>query len=225
MVIKQRAISDEQKQTRRQTILDAASQLFEKTSYEEVSIVRVARKAGIAKGTVYLYFKTKEELFLALLAQEFEDWFDAADTYLNRLKTTQQSCTVDDLITPVGSSLENRDTLIRLIAISHTILEQNIDFSTALSFKQMLLERIMQTGSLIEACLPFLKPGQGVYVVVHTYVLIIGVQQLAEPVPIVKQVIDEKDMGILQVDFMDYFLETLRVFLNGLYYQATRRDL
>jgi AcrR family transcriptional regulator len=216
MVIKRRAISNEQKKERQQAILDAALQLFQETSYEAVNVAGVAEKVGIAKGTIYLYFKTKEELFLALLAQEFEAWFDEAGSFLKEIQTTQGTCTVDELIPLVGRSLEKRPTLIRLTAISHNILEQNIEFSTALSFKKMLLARILQTGALLEACLPFLEPGQGVYVVVHTYVLIIGVQQLAEPAPVVKQVIKEKELGVFQVDFMDYFLETLRVFLNGL---------
>ena len=54
----------------------------------------------------------------------------------------------------------------------------------------------------------------------HTYVLIIGVQQLAEPAPIVRQVIAEEDLKVFQVDFMDYFLEALKVFLNGLNHQT-----
>ena len=220
MVIKRRAISNEQKEERRQAILDAALQLFQETSYEAVNIAGVAEKADIAKGTIYLYFKTKEELFLALLAQEFEAWFDEADDLLKEIQTTQGICTVDELISLVGRSLENRPTLIRLTAILHAILEKNIEFSPALSFKQMLLARILQTGALLETCFPFLEPGQGVYVVMHTYVLIIGVQQLAEPAPIVRQVIAEEDLKVFQVDFMDYFLEALKVFLNGLNHQT-----
>jgi AcrR family transcriptional regulator len=220
MVIKRRAISDEQKEERRQAILDAALQLFQETSYEAVNIADVAEKAGVAKGTIYLYFKTKEGLFLALLTQEFEAWFDEAESLLKEIQTTQGTCTVDELIPLVGRSLENRPTLVRLTAILHTILEKNIDFSTALSFKQMLLARILQTGALLEACLPFLEPGQGVSVAVHIYVLIVGVQQLAEPAPIVKQAIAEDELKVFQVDFMDYFLETLRIFLNGFKHQT-----
>ncbi|MBN1218464.1 MAG: TetR family transcriptional regulator [Anaerolineae bacterium] len=220
MVIKQRAISDEQKEERRQAILNATLQLFQKTSYEAVSIADVAQKTGIAKGTVYLYFKTKEELFLALLAQEFEAWFDEADACFKQIQVGQGSCTVDELITLMGYSLKNRSTLARLTAILHSILEQNINFATALHFKQMLLARILQTGALLETCLPFLKPRQGTLVMLHIYVLLIGVQQLAEPAPIVRQVIAQKGLEVFQVDFTDYFLQSLKVFLNGLEYQA-----
>ena len=216
MVIKQRAISDQQKEERRQAILAAGLELYQDTSYEAVNIAQVAQKAGVAKGTFYLYFKTKEELFLALLAQEFERWFDDIDAGLTTIQTTQGTCSIDEFITEVGATLENRSTLIRLIAILHVVLEQNIDFDTAYHFKQMLLNRIDYTGALMEAILPFLKPGDGMFLMLHTYALIIGVQQLAAPAPIIRQVIEEKELQDFQVDFMEYFLTTLRIFLNGL---------
>jgi AcrR family transcriptional regulator len=216
MVIKQRAISDQQKEERRRAILTAGLELYQETSYEAVNIAQVAQKAGVAKGTFYLYFKTKEELFLAMLAQEFVKWFDQIDTGLTTIQTTQGTCSIDEFIAGVGATLENRSTLIRLIAILHAVLEQNIDFDTAYRFKQMLLVRIAQTGALTEAVLSFLKPDEGVFLMLHTYALIIGVQQLAEPAPIVRQVIEEKDLQDFQVDFMDYFLTTLKIFLNGL---------
>jgi AcrR family transcriptional regulator len=220
MVIKQRAINDAQKEERRQAILSAALELYQTTSYEAVNIAQVAQKAGVAKGTFYLYFKTKEELFLAMLAQEFIAWFDEADACFTEIQTGRGSCTVDELITPMGHSLENRPTLVRLTAILHSVLEQNIDFAAALHFKQMLLNRILQTGALLETCLPFLKPGQGTFVMLQVYVLLIGVQQLAEPAPIVKQVVAQKELELFQVDFLDYFLQSLKVFLKGLEHQA-----
>jgi hypothetical protein len=50
--------------------------------------------------------------------------------------------------------------------------------------------------------------------------LLIGVQQLAEPAPIVKQVVAQKELELFQVDFLDYFLQSLKVFLKGLEHQA-----
>ena len=216
MVIKQRAISDQQKEERRQAILTAALELYRETSYDAVNIAQVAQKAGVAKGTFYLYFKTKEELFLAMLAQEFEEWFDEIDADLTAIQNTHGTCSLDEFIDGFGTTLANRPILIRLIAILHAVLEQNIDFDTAYHFKQMLLERISDTGVLVEAILPFLKPGDGVFLMLHTYALIIGVQQVAEPAPIVREVIAQKELDVFQVDFMAYFLATLKIFLNGL---------
>lgn len=51
---------------KRAAILAAGMTLFSRYGYRRTSIEEVAREAGIAKGTVYLYFQTKEEIFRAL---------------------------------------------------------------------------------------------------------------------------------------------------------------
>lgn len=48
-------------------VLDAAADLLVRWGYQRVTIDEVARRAGIGKGTVYLHFRTKEELFLLVL--------------------------------------------------------------------------------------------------------------------------------------------------------------
>ncbi len=81
-----RACSNSAKEERRSAILKAAAHLFSVREYREVSIDDVARGAGLAKGTVYLYFKTKETLFLELCADAFRGWFNALETGFFRRK-------------------------------------------------------------------------------------------------------------------------------------------
>jgi AcrR family transcriptional regulator len=51
-------------------ILDAAGELLLRFGYRKVTIEDVSRRAGIGKGTVYLHWRTKQELFEALLRRE-----------------------------------------------------------------------------------------------------------------------------------------------------------
>src|SRR3954451_6803421 len=53
--------------SREDRLLDAAGDLLVRWGYQRVTIDEVARRAGIGKGTVYLHFRTKEALFLAVL--------------------------------------------------------------------------------------------------------------------------------------------------------------
>ena len=52
----------EKQQSKRTNILDAAYELFIEKSFKNTSIDDVVKKAGIAKGTFYLYFKDKHDL-------------------------------------------------------------------------------------------------------------------------------------------------------------------
>ena len=62
-----RAVSDEEKELRRQTILSGAKRVFSERGYAATTVADVARAAGVSYGTIYWYFESKEELFDALM--------------------------------------------------------------------------------------------------------------------------------------------------------------
>lgn len=58
------------REERADRILDAAATLVQRWGYKKTTIDDIARQAGVAKGTIYLHWKTREDLFLALLTRE-----------------------------------------------------------------------------------------------------------------------------------------------------------
>lgn len=58
------------KERRRRRILQAATELFIQRGYRKTSVDEVASQAGVAKGTVYLYFKTKADLMIQAIVEE-----------------------------------------------------------------------------------------------------------------------------------------------------------
>ena len=56
-----------QRPPKRQRIIEAATELFATHPFSEVLVEDVARAAGVGKGTVYRYFKDKEDLFLCCI--------------------------------------------------------------------------------------------------------------------------------------------------------------
>jgi AcrR family transcriptional regulator len=61
------------RETRRQQILTAATTVFAQKGYRHASVSDIIEAAGIARGTFYLYFQSKEEVFLALIDLWFEE--------------------------------------------------------------------------------------------------------------------------------------------------------
>ncbi|MBP8988215.1 MAG: TetR/AcrR family transcriptional regulator [Spirochaetes bacterium] len=59
---------------RRQHILDCAKQVFAEKGYYEAYVEDVIKMAHIGKGTIYEYFRNKEDLFLSLLIRSLEEW-------------------------------------------------------------------------------------------------------------------------------------------------------
>lgn len=209
-----RAVREEQKEERRQAIVDMAWQLFQERPYTEVNILDVAQGVGLAKGTVYLYFPTKEELFLAVQMQQFVTWFDDID---GRLQNLPSECSSEEVAFSITESLVIRPSLTRLFAILHVILEQNIGYDTAVQFKRMLLGRIGATGDLIESRLTFLEAGQGIQFLLRAYALVIGLQHMADPAPVVWEAITkEPDLAIFNVNFSSELFTTLVTLLKGM---------
>ncbi len=60
-------------QVRREQIMRAAEQLFTSKRFHEITTADIAAKAGIGKGTIYRYFKDKEDLFHQTALHGFEE--------------------------------------------------------------------------------------------------------------------------------------------------------
>ncbi|MEW6367247.1 MAG: TetR family transcriptional regulator [Acidobacteriota bacterium] len=223
MVITHRAAGDAQKRERRRAILDVALGLFRGHEFEEISMAEVARRAGLAKGTPYLYFGSKEALFLALLADQFDRWFDELDAGLGRLARASRASTPRQLAGLFTRTVDHHPLLARLIAIGHAILERNIDGATALGFKQALRVRLVRTGGLLERCLPHPKPKEGQRLLLWIYTLVVGIQNVAEPAPVIKRILGMPGMECFRLQFHDTFRQTLTALLQGLWWKANRR--
>jgi AcrR family transcriptional regulator len=70
MIAPIRAVDETTRRLRADQIMDAAAELLLKWGYGKVTMDDVARQAMIGKGTVYLHWKTKEELFFSVIARE-----------------------------------------------------------------------------------------------------------------------------------------------------------
>ncbi|HEX8391650.1 MAG TPA: TetR family transcriptional regulator [Longimicrobium sp.] len=212
-----RARSDEAKAERRQEILNTARDMYEaEPSFPAFTMAALAGRAGLAKGTLYLYFRTKEELFLALLDRLFEDWFDDVDARLGGGGEWTPTQAADAL----AASVRGRETLARLLSILPTVVEHNVDFDAALRFKQRSLQRAAGTGALLERRLGWMKPGEGARFLVHLHALVIGVWQLAEPSAVIRRVMERPEMEPARVDFERDLRRILASLLMGMRAEA-----
>ena len=216
-----RAMTEEQKQLRRADILKVALHRFTLTPYDALSMADTAEEVGVAKGTLYLYFRSKEEMFLAVYTDELNAWFDELD---RELTASQGEASIAAFLQILGDSLARRPQLLRLIAILHTVLEQNVDYATAKRFKTWMKERLLKTGGLIERHLPFLKAGQGTELMLRIDALIIGFQHLAAPSGVMREVLAEEELALFRVDLQQALLGTLGTLLMGLAYEAKYRN-
>lgn len=213
---KRRAITDEQKEERRSVIIQAATILFTNKSYSAISMAEVAETASVAKGTLFLYFATKEELFLALAWRGYQAFFSELNFRLKTHIKRGKNCSADEFLDMLQVALISDANFLRLMGIISVILEQNINFGVALKFKSMLADQIKETSNLLEQLFPEWHPGEALAFLLKLQAVAIGFQHLSEPSPVIRQVIAVEGFEIFNIQFEDYFFSTLREIIVGI---------
>ncbi|MBK8251897.1 MAG: TetR family transcriptional regulator [Polyangiaceae bacterium] len=208
-----RARKAEDKEGRKRTILGAARSIWENVpSFDAFNMADVAERAGFAKGTVYIYFATKEALLLELLREALIEWLDVINARLEQGGVWSPKRVAHLL----SETLDVRPPLIHLLALMSSILEANVPEEQTLQFKLFLRDRVAVTGVHIEKRLPFLLPGEGARVLVLCHALVTGLWPMASPPPVVKKVLERPDLAVFCVDFAKDLESALYTLLLGM---------
>ena len=70
------------KAVKRQLILQAAIEIFSKSNFQNATIAEIARKANVAEGTIYQYFKNKEDLFFSIPVEKTKEFCRELELHL-----------------------------------------------------------------------------------------------------------------------------------------------
>ncbi|MFZ6654151.1 TetR family transcriptional regulator [Undibacterium sp. TJN19] len=205
-----RAKDDEAKQARRTDILLAARRLFMLDPHQLPSALRIAEESGLAKGTVYLYFSTKEEIFLALLEEEFALLLDE----VRDIFSAGQQVTASGFITRYVNYLEARPEMLRLDAMAHSVLEQNMQEDKLRAFKLNLIQALMQTGAVLDQTLQ-LTPGRGASLLTRTHAITRGLWQSLDYSPLLQEILKDPVFAPIRPDFKTELAQTLEEYWRG----------
>jgi AcrR family transcriptional regulator len=175
MVVRQRAVHVGDKHERGNAILDAAERLLLRSPERIANMAEVAHEAGLAKGTVYLYFPSKEELLLALHERNIDGFFQALSALLDR----EAAVAVDDVFALTRTHIVAPPLFLPLASRCFGVMDQNVPAPAARSFKLRMAARLERAGAGLERHFPVLSKGDGVVILRHSYALILGLWQMA----------------------------------------------
>lgn len=212
MSSRRRARGATAKAARRDQILDAALTQYQRGPIADIALSRVAADAGVVKGTLYLYFPGKEALFLALVEREMDRWFDALDQALAGTRRFTGAGLADVFV----STVRGRPVLRRLLADLGPLIEPRVPHEAVVRFKWRLVGRLTAAGDLLERGAVFLRPGDGVRLLVHIQALIAGLHYPAEPLPEVRRALAAPGMESLRMGFDEEFRVAVHALLHGM---------
>ena len=167
VAIKRRARSAEQKALRRQAVLDAAETYFLEVGYEAFSMTQLAKKAGVVKGTLYLYFKTREELFLTLYEQSLIRWSEVFIASLTDLMPSKAYAQV------LYKTARADGTFLPLLIRLEHVIEHNVAIPRLIKSKRVFISQVEVVAERTSAALKLSK-AQAQEIVKTMGVLLIG---------------------------------------------------
>lgn len=132
---------------RKEEIIQACARLYETMSFKEITIKEIGAATSFTRTSIYNYFETKEEIFLALLQKEYEMWVDA----MNAVMAEKESMLQDELAQVLARTLTDRPRLLRLLSMNLYDMEANsrperlAEFKVAFGASMNAVSRMLQT--------------------------------------------------------------------------------
>jgi len=212
------ALAAEDKEARRDAILAAARTLFLRDPEKLPSAAAIATEAGLAKGTVYLYFATKEEIFMDLLHVE-------RVAMMTRIREAfaPDGRSVDEKVTAFLAAyvahVAGQPDILKLESLGYSVLERNIEQDRLRTYKQELGTALVGAGTVVEAALG-LAEGEGARVLVHSYALTQGLWQALDIPPDCLAMMGDAALAFTSLDFATELKVSLDRYWRGLRSQA-----
>lgn len=139
-----RASSPEDKAQKKALILASALSFLQTKPYDRITMSEIALHAKIAKGTLFNYFATKEELFLRLLFDYYEILFQEFNKELDALRPNSQNAL--PFFQNYLDRFDMHTPYLGLVAILHTQLLPYVDKDVAVLYKERFEEFIVTTS-------------------------------------------------------------------------------
>ena len=102
--------SEELTNARKEEIIDACAALYETVGFKDITIREIGERTSFTRTSIYNYFQTKEEIFLALLQREHESWIAELEDLIRQ----NARLSVEEFADRLAGTLERRECMLKL---------------------------------------------------------------------------------------------------------------
>ncbi|MCY7295773.1 TetR family transcriptional regulator [Alteromonas sp. a30] len=197
-----RARNPEAKEVRKHSILEAATTLYQENPVALPTTSQISKKCNISKGALYLYFKTKEEIFLSIVETYQLEWLDIfslddIDSTQEKIEPAQLQASLDKAC----SYASQHPIFMHLASMSSNTIEPNIDTKILLTHKNTIGNKISKLAQSTSEKLPMLTSAQIASLIIRSYSTLLGLWQVSGPIEHVNKVLKTSDLHIFTPDF------------------------
>ncbi len=147
--------SEELTNARKEEIVNACAALYATMGFKDITIRDIGAKTSFTRTSIYNYFQTKEEIFLALLQREHEAWTSDLEGILRKYDTLS----ADDFADKLARTLEKRECMLKLMSMNLYDMEGSSRMQNLVSFKKAYSGTIRAVTCCLEKFFPRMEEG------------------------------------------------------------------
>ena len=123
--------SPERTAARKEEIISACEKLYQTMSFKDITLKEIGNETSFSRPTIYNYYQTKEEIFLALYEREYDRW----NRELQSILHDNEKLTKQQIAEKLAVSIANREQLLKLLSMNNYDMEANSRPELLKSFK------------------------------------------------------------------------------------------
>ena len=135
---------------RKEEIVNACEQLYQTMSFKDITIKEIGNVTSFTRTSIYNYFQTKEEIFLALYEREYDRWNEELEAILQ----DNEALSREELADKIAASISNRQQLLKLLSMNNYDMEANSRPELLVSFKMAYGNSMKNVCRLLEKFCP-----------------------------------------------------------------------
>lgn len=135
---------------RKDEIISACAELYKTMSFKEITIKEIGNATTFTRTSIYNYFQTKEEIFLALLQKEYELWVNN----LKRIHNEHEKMTASEFADAIAKSLEERKNLLKIMSMNHYDMEESSRIERLADFKVVYGQSLTEVRNCLDKFFP-----------------------------------------------------------------------
>jgi len=138
--------SPELTNARKEEIINACEELYKTMSFKEITIKEIGSATSFTRTSIYNYYHTKEEIFLALLQREYELWVSR----LKQIREGHAAMTAAEFADALAHSLEERGNLLKIMSMNHYDMEENCRMERLVEFKAVYGQSLAEVRNCLD---------------------------------------------------------------------------
>ena len=145
--------SEELTAARKDEIVSACAALYETMGFRDITLRDIGARTSFTRTSIYNYFQTKEEIFLALFQQEYERWRENLDA----VRRDHDTLTAAGFADQLAHTLERRTRMLKLMSMNLYDMEDSSRMENLVDFKRAYRDAL----AAVERCLEKFFPAMG----------------------------------------------------------------